>query len=78
MLITFLDALGIPHKEGTVEDLPESIDAAKLSAAVDQLLAAYPREVVAVYLNAFYTMNGIFWEPLRLMLEGDARLQIAG
>lgn len=78
MLITFLDAMGIPHKDGTVDDLPETIDAAKLATAVDQLLAVYPREVVAVYLNAFYTMNGIFWEPLRRMLEGDPRLQIAG
>lgn len=78
MLITFLDALGIPHKDGTVEDLPETVDAAKLNTAVDQLLGQYPREVVAVYLNAFYTMNGIYWEPLRRMLEGDTRLQVAG
>ena len=26
MLVDFLDALGLPHKEGVVEDLPKSMD----------------------------------------------------
>src|SRR3989442_1252907 len=42
MLCDFLGALGIVHKEGVVEDLPSSMDDAKLRAAVDALLAKYP------------------------------------
>src|SRR5689334_17608229 len=49
MLVDFLDALGITHKDGVVDDLPASIDDAKLKTAVDALLTKYPSEVVAVY-----------------------------
>src|SRR5215470_2008906 len=38
MLIDFLSALGITHNEGVVEDLPASMDDAKLKTAVDALL----------------------------------------
>src|SRR4029453_11727290 len=49
MLGDFLNALGIQHKEGVVEDLPATMDDAKLKTAVDAILAKYPPEVVAVY-----------------------------
>ena len=76
MLVDFLDALGIAHKEGVVDDLPASMEDAKLRAAVDVLVAKYPPEVVAVYLNAFNDMNEVEWPNLKTMLEGDARLQL--
>lgn len=78
MLMDFLDALGIAHKEGVVEDLPKTMDDAKLSAAVDTLLGKYPPEVVAVYLNAFNEMNEVEWTNLKTMLENDKRLQLGG
>jgi hypothetical protein len=78
MLVDFLDALGITHKEGVVEQLPASMDDAKLRAAVDVLLAKYPGEVVAVYLQAFNDMNEVSWPNLKTMLEGDKRLQLGG
>ena len=78
MLCDFLDALGIVHKEGVVEDLPSSMDDAKLRAAVDALLTKYPPEVVAVYLNAFNDMNEVNWPNLKTTLEGDKRLQLGG
>src|SRR5438477_9180765 len=53
MLTDFLDGLGIPHKEGVVEDLPATMDDAKLNAAVDALLAKHPPEAVSVYLHVF-------------------------
>src|SRR5260370_1757678 len=43
MLCDFLDALAIAHKDGVVDDLPASVDDAKLQAAVDGLLAKHPR-----------------------------------
>jgi hypothetical protein len=75
MLTDFLDSLGIPHKEGTVEALPENVEDARLGAAIDTLLAKYPQEEVAVYLNAFYAMNEVFWQNLKVLLTDDARLQ---
>ncbi len=78
MLVDFLNALGIEHKEGVVEDLPASMEDAKLQAGVDALVAKYPPEVVAVYLNAFNDMNEVEWPNLKTMLEQDKRLQLGG
>jgi len=76
MLVDFLDKLGITHQDGVVEDLPETMDEAKLKTAVDALLAKYPPEAVAVYLHAFNDMNEVNWPPLKSMLETDSRLQL--
>ena len=76
LLVDFLNALGIEHKEGVVEDLPADIDDAKLRAAVDAVVAKYPPEVVSVYLNAFNDMNEVEWPNLKAMLQADKRLQL--
>jgi hypothetical protein len=76
MLVQFLDALGIPHKEGVVDDLPASVDDDKLRGAVDGLLAKFPHEATAVYLIAFHDMNEVNWPTLKKMLETDPRLQL--
>jgi len=78
MLCDFLDALGITHKEGVVEDLPATMEDEKLRSAVDALVAKYPPEVVAVYLNAFSEMNEVDWPNLKSILESDKRLQLGG
>jgi hypothetical protein len=76
MLVDFLNALGIPNKDGVVDDLPKEMDDAKLKSAVETLLAKHPLEVVAVYLNAFNDMNEAHWANLKTLLESDARLQL--
>jgi hypothetical protein len=76
MLVDFLDALGIAHKEGVVEELPSTMDDAKLRAAVEALLAKHPHEAVAVYLLAFNDMNEANWPNLKALLETDPRLQL--
>ena len=78
MLVDFLDSLGISHNEGVVDDLPATMDDAKLKAAIDLLISKYPPEVVAVYLNAFNDMNDVDWPNLKSMLEADPRLQLGG
>jgi len=78
MLVDFLDAIGIQHKDGVVNELPTTMDDAKLKSAVDVLLGKYPPEVVAVYLNAFNDMNEANWTNLKSMLEADPRLQLGG
>jgi hypothetical protein len=75
MLADFLSSLGIAHKDGVVETLPEKMEDEKLKPAVDGLLAKYPREAVAVYLHAFNTMNETSWPNLNTLLDADERLQ---
>ena len=76
MLTTFLDALGVEHKEGAVDDLPPTMDTDKLKSAITTLLEKFPAEEVAVYLNAFYSMNEVPWENLKQMLQEESRLQL--
>jgi len=78
MLADFLGTMGIAHKDGAVDELPATVEDAKLQAAVEKLLAKYPAEEVAVYLNAFYSMNDVRWPNLESMLKTDARLQFGG
>ena len=78
MLADFLDGLGVAHKNGAVDELPALIEEAKLQAAVEKVLAKYPAEEVAVYLNAFYTMNDVRWANLESILKTDSRLQFGG
>lgn len=78
MLCDFLDALGITHKDGVVDDLPAAMDDEKLRTAVDLLLSKYPREAAAVYLHAFQEMNEVTWPNLKAMLETDKRLELGG
>ncbi|MBI3876968.1 MAG: hypothetical protein HY300_13610 [Verrucomicrobia bacterium] len=75
LLRDFLDALGVAHKDGAVENLPDTMDDAKVRAAVDAIAAKHPQPVVAVYLNAFVSMNQTSWPALDEMLKSDARLQ---
>ena len=51
------------------------MDDAKLAAAVETVLSKHPREVVIVYLHAFYEMNEARWPNLKALLESDPRLQ---
>jgi len=76
MLVDFLNALGIKNEEGVVENLPEGMDDVKLKSAIETLLAKYPPEAVAVYLNAFNDMNEANWANLKSILESDPRLQL--
>jgi hypothetical protein len=76
LLADFLDSLGIKHNNGMVDDLPESVPDDKLKAAIDNLLAKYPREHVAVYLRAFNDLNEAKWPTLTEMLDKDPRLQL--
>ena len=76
MLVDFLNSLGIQNNDGVVDDLPATMDDAKLKSAIEALLAKYPHEAVAVYLNAFNDMNAANWANLKSLLECDSRLQL--
>lgn len=76
ILKDFLDTLGIAHKDGAADDIPATVEDAKLKGAVDLLLGKHPREKVVVYLNAFDAMNEVSWPNLKDLLEKDERLQL--
>jgi hypothetical protein len=76
MLTDFLDALGIAHQGGVTDDIPESVDDEKLSAAIEKPLERHPSMKVAVYLQAFHTMNEGAWPKLGETLDNDSRLQL--
>lgn len=78
VLCDFLDGLEIKHDKGVLEDLPESMDDAKLNNAISAILEKHPQEVVAVYLNAFNSMNETSWTNLDALLKKDDRLQLHG
>jgi hypothetical protein len=76
MLSEFLDGLKIAHEKGVVENLPKTVDDSVLTAAVENLLAKHPQEIVTLYLQAFVAMNDVQWPALALMLRDDVRLQL--
>ena len=78
VLTDFLGKLGIEHEEGMVDELPDSIDDAKLNEAVDLLLDKHDQELVAVYLTAFNASNENRWDNLDALLADDERLQFHG
>ena len=47
LLKTFLDAVGIEHENGQVENLPDDITDEQAKAGVEALLAAHPAEKAA-------------------------------
>ena len=78
LLQDFLNALQIKHENGVVEDLPKTVPDDLLLTAVEQLLAKHPHEVVAVYLQAFNSMNAESWANLETLLQSDPRLHFSG
>src|ERR1041385_3158867 len=77
LLVDFLNALGLKHKNGVVDDFPPTLEDATFKKAIDDMLAKHPKEIVIVYLNAFANMNEAGWPNLNEMLEKDERLQLA-
>jgi hypothetical protein len=76
MLVDFLGELGIEHKDGVVDELPESVETEKLKSAIDMLLGKYPPEKVTIYLYAFNEMEDSRWSNLAEILEDDSRLEL--
>lgn len=76
LLTQFLDTLGVPHKNGVIDDLPDVIEDEKLEAAINKLLENHPPELVVVYLHIFHGMNDRKWAKLDTMLQSDPRLEL--
>lgn len=77
LITTFLDQAGIEHDgEGSIEDLPKTIDPNKLDQAIEAVLADHPAEVVALYLRVFQLQEGGGWPEIKALLDNDPRLRL--
>jgi hypothetical protein len=71
MLGAFLDAVGVPHTDGVITDLPETLDAdrATLLRAADDLAQRFPRDEVILYFLTLVVLEPQFWSGLGEWLE---------
>ena len=65
MMGAFLDALGIKHENGLIEDDALKPDASKIPDAAAQIAAAYPAEHVSLYLNTLLCQDPETWGGLQ-------------
>jgi hypothetical protein len=64
MMGAFLDALGIAHENGLIQEENVKPDAAKMPAAVQKISAEFPKADVQVYLNTLLCQDPETWGAL--------------
>jgi hypothetical protein len=64
MMGSFLDALGIKHEEGLIQDDEVKPDPEKIGTAVAQITQQFPAEHVSLYLNTLLCQDPETWGPL--------------
>jgi hypothetical protein len=69
MFSEFLDAAGVPHEGGFVEDEAPTPTKEQLKKAITKIAAKYPPRVVAVYLGLQIFVGGDFVENLGPALD---------
>lgn len=69
MMGAFLDALGITHEDGLIQEENVQPDATKLAPAVAAIRAAYPPEDVSLYLNTLLCQDPQTWGTLGELLN---------
>jgi hypothetical protein len=72
MMGAFLDALGIAHENGLIQEDSAKPDAAKIRPAVEQLSAQFPAEDVRIYLNTLLSQDPETWGALAETMPADA------
>lgn len=78
MLVTFLDAMGIPHDgQGGIDgEIPKDFDPAKVRSAVTTLLDQHPAEKASVYLHIFQLQQPGGWPSLTAAMEAEPRIKL--
>jgi hypothetical protein len=64
MMSAFLDALGITHENGLIQDDNVKPDADKLAPAAAQIAQQFPAEHVSLYLNTLLCQDPQTWGAL--------------
>ena len=75
MMSAFLDALGITHENGLIQDDLTAPDLEKLGPAVTQIARDYPPESVSLYLNTLLSQDSNTWGALGPLLEEREKSQ---
>ena len=65
MMGSFLDALGISHENGVIQDDGASPDPAKIAPAAAQISQQYPEDDVRLYLTTLLCQDPDTWGALR-------------
>jgi hypothetical protein len=64
MMGAFLDALGIAHENGLIQDEAVTPDPAKIPGAAAAIAGKYPAPDVSLYLNTLLWQDPASWGPL--------------
>jgi hypothetical protein len=70
MMGAFLDALGIAHENGVIQEDSVKPDDAKIQGAVEKISAEFPKEDVQIYLNTLLCQDPDTWGGLEESLKG--------
>ena len=71
LLGAFLDALGIAHENGLIQEDDVKPDAEKIGPAAAQLAKQYPAEDVSLYLNTLIAQDPETWGALKDVPEAQ-------
>ena len=69
MMGAFLDALGIKHENGVIQEDDVKPDAEKLGPASDQIVKDFPPADVSLYLNTLLCQDPGTWGGLQPVVE---------
>jgi hypothetical protein len=69
MMGAFLDALGISHENGVIQEDEVKPDETKLATAVEAIEKSYPLEDVALYVNVLVCQDPATWGALGPIVE---------
>jgi len=76
MMGAFLDALGITHENGLIQQEDVKPDASKIPSAAAELAKHYPHEDVQLYLTTLLCQDPEVWGALEEIVKGlEARVQ---
>ena len=64
MMGAFLDALGIKHEDGLIQEDEVKPDPAKIGAAAEQIAQQFPAEQVSLYLHTLLCQDPETWGAL--------------
>jgi hypothetical protein len=67
MMGTFLDALGIKHEDGLIQEDEVKPDPEKIGAAAEQIAQQFPAEHVSLYLNTLLCQDPETWGALEAL-----------
>jgi hypothetical protein len=78
MMAAFLDALGIAHENGLIQDDAVKPDSERVAAAVKAISGQFPRENVTLYLDTLLSQDPETWGALgNVAEEGETPVAVA-